>query len=247
MIRAGDYLRAAQQLPTIEFADLTQGQGLVVVAPHPDDESLGCGGLIATACERGVPVRIVLVSDGAGSHPNSPSHPPERLRALRERELAESVAILGLPESAITCLRLPDRYVPVAGPEFERAVDAVRAAALAIAAGSIFVSWRHDPHGDHKAAAAIAESAVTGLENVRLYAYPVWGWTLPDDLPLDEPAPRGGRLDIGSQLDRKRRAIAAHRSQTTDLIDDDPGAFRLKPEVLQHFDQPHELFLEIAP
>ncbi|MET0532332.1 MAG: PIG-L deacetylase family protein [Microvirga sp.] len=247
MIRAGDYLRAAQQLPPIQFTDLTRGHGFVVVAPHPDDESLGCGGLIAMASERGVRVRIVLVSDGAGSHPNSPSYPPERLRALREQELAESAAVLGLPECAVTCLRIPDRYVPTAGPEFGRAVDAIRAAALAIAAGSVFVTWRHDPHGDHQATFAIAKAAVAGLENVRLYAYPVWGWILADDMQLDEPAPRGGRLDIRSQLARKRRAIAAHRSQTTNLIDDDPGAFRLESEVLRHFDQPHELFLEVAP
>ena len=245
MISAGDYLRAAQQLPTLEFADLSRGRGLVVVAPHADDESLGCSGLIATACERGVRIRLVLVSDGTGSHPNSRSHPPERLRALREQELAESAAILGLPETAIDCLRLPDRYVPIAGPEFERAVDAIRAAVLDIAAGSVFVTWRHDPHGDHQAAFAIAQAAVAGLEDVRLYAYPVWGWLLADDLQLDEGAPRGGRLDIRSQLARKRRAIAAHRSQITDLIDDDPSAFRLEPEVLKHFDQPYELFLEV--
>lgn len=247
MIHAGDYLRAAERLPSVGFTDLARERGLVVVAPHPDDESLGCGGLIAAACEHGVPVRLVLVSDGTGSHPTSPSYPADRLRALREGELVESAAILGLPKSAITCLRLPDRAVPVAGPEFERAVLTIRAAATAIAAGSVFVTWRHDPHGDHQASFAIARAAVAGFADVRLFAYPVWGWTLPDDAPLDEPEPKGGRLDIRPHLARKRRAIAAHRSQTTDLIDDDPNGFRLEPAMLARFDRPHELFLEVTP
>ena len=93
----------------------------------------------------------------------------------------------------------------------------------------------------------IARTAVAALADVRLHAYPVWGWTLPADTPLDEPAPQGGRLDIRPHLARKRRAIAAHRSQTTDLIDDDPKGFRLEPAMLARFDRPYEFFLEATP
>jgi LmbE family N-acetylglucosaminyl deacetylase len=247
MIRAGDFLRRARELAIIDLAGLTGGRSLVVMAPHPDDESLGCGGLIAAACEHGLEVRLVVLSDGTGSHPNSQRYPAERLRALREVELIEAAAILGLPERQISCLRLPDRRVPRVGPEFGRAVAAVRETARAIDAGSVFVTWRHDPHCDHQAAAAIARAAVAGLDAVRLYAYPIWGWDLAQDALLDEPAPSGGQLDITPYLARKRRAIQAHRSQTTGLIDDDEGAFRLDPAVLAHFDRAHEIFLECVP
>ena len=56
----------------------------LVVAPHQDDESLGCGGAIALLAQAGVPVRVLFVSDGTKSHVGSPSYPPERLRATRE-------------------------------------------------------------------------------------------------------------------------------------------------------------------
>jgi LmbE family N-acetylglucosaminyl deacetylase len=246
MIQAGDYLRLARQLPTVGLADLTRGRGLVVIAPHPDDESLGCGGLIAAACEHGLQVRIVLVSDGTGSHPNSTLYPPARLRALREQELVESAAILGLPATAITCLGLPDREVPTTGPSFDAAVQEVRRVAEEVGAGSVFAPWRHDPHCDHQAAFAIARAAAAGLTDVRLHAYPVWGWDLAPDTMLDEAEPRGGRLDIRPYVDRKRRAIAAHRSQTTDLITDDPDGFRLDPAMVARFHATSELFLEVA-
>lgn len=247
MIRAGDYLRLARGLPTLRLEELTRGRGLVVVAPHADDESLGCGGLIAAACAQGATVRIVLLSDGSGSHPHSRRFPAEHLRALREAELVRAAAILGLPKRAIDFLRLPDRAVPSGGPEFTRAITSVRAAAREADAGSVFVTWRHDPHCDHQAGFAIARAAIVGLEGVRLYAYPVWGWTLADETLLDEPEPMGGQLDIGPYLVRKRHAIQAHRSQMTRLIDDDPHGFQLPPALLAQFDQPREVFLEIAP
>src|SRR5690349_1462027 len=67
----------------------------LVVAPHADDESLGCGGTIATMCARGLPVHVLFVSDSAGSHPNSRDYPEARLRELREQEAGDALAALG--------------------------------------------------------------------------------------------------------------------------------------------------------
>ena len=92
MILAADYLDLAQKLPEIELSQLTGGRGVVVVAPHPDDESLGCGGLIAACCTQGIVVRLVVLSDGAGSHPGSQRYPAARLCALREAEVKEAAS-----------------------------------------------------------------------------------------------------------------------------------------------------------
>ena len=73
--------------------------------------------------------------------------------------------------------------------------------------------------------------------------YPVWGWLLPADHVLPITTIDGMRLDIGAVLPRKRTAIAAHRSQTTDLITDDPQGFRLPDGLLATFDQPFETFV----
>ncbi|WP_336492370.1 PIG-L deacetylase family protein [Methylobacterium nigriterrae] len=245
-MRAGDFLAAAERLPVTDLAALTGGRGLVVVAPHPDDESLGCGGLIAGACRQGLPVRLVVVSDGTGSHPNSRAYPPDALRALREDETRAAAASLGLAAGHIRFLRLPDRAVPATGPAAEDAARAVAEAARDCGAGTLFVTWEHDPHGDHRASAAIVALARARLPGIRVRAYPVWAWALPPGAEVG-PAPSGMRLDVAADLPAKARAVAAHRSQTTALIDDDPEGFRLEPAMLARFARPFEIFLEVHP
>ena len=241
-MHADAFLAAAQALPVGDLDALTGGRGLVVVAPHPDDESLGCGGLIAEACARGRAVRLVIVSDGCGSHTHSALYPPERLRALREAETLEAVAALGLPAAQVSFLRLPDAGVPSMGPEADAAAEAVAAAARDCDAGAVCVTWAHDPHCDHQAAAAIVRLAQAKFGETRAFAYPVWGWTLPPGTEVG-PAPSGFRLDVGAHRAAKATAIAAHRSQTTDLIADDPTGFRLAPEMIARFLGPYEIFV----
>lgn len=242
-MQAAAFLAAAAALPVGNLDDITRA-GLVVVAPHPDDESLGCGGLIAEACARGRAVRVVIVSDGCGSHTHSATHPPERLRDLRETEARDAVAALGLARDAVGFLRLPDAGVPSEGPIAEAAADAIAAVARACGAGAVCVTWGHDPHCDHKASAAIVALAGRRLPGVRLFAYPVWGWTLPAETEVG-PGPTGFRLDVSAHVGAKRRAVEAHRSQTTDLIADDPTGFRLAPEMIERFLGPHEIFVAI--
>lgn len=242
-MRAADFLAAAETLPFADLSALTGGRGLVVVAPHPDDESLGCGGLIAAACAAGIPVRLVVVSDGVGSHPNSRSYPPERLRGLREKETHDAAAALGLAAEHVHFLRLPDRFVPSTGPDAEAAAAAIASAAQEIDAGAITVTWRHDPHCDHEASAALVDLVRASAPSIRVLAYPVWGWTLPADAEVGA-APRGVRLDISAHLGAKARAVAAHRSQVEDLIDDDPAGFRLDSAMLGRFARPFEIYLD---
>ena len=245
-MRADAFLAAAEALRFASLPDLAGGRGLVVVAPHPDDESLGCGGLIAGTCALGLPVRLVVVSDGTGSHPGSPSYPPERLRRLREAETLAAARALGLAPEHVRFLRLRDRSVPKAGPAAETAARAIAEAARDCGAGALFVTWAYDPHCDHRAAAALARLACRDLPGVRLYAYPVWGWSLPSHTDVGAP-PSGFRLNVSAQLGAKAAAIAAHRSQTTDLINDDPEGFRLDPAMLARFARPFEIFLDALP
>jgi LmbE family N-acetylglucosaminyl deacetylase len=241
---AAAFLAAAEALPVADLDTLAGEGGIVVVAPHPDDESLGCGGLIAEACARGRAVRVVIVSDGCGSHTHSAAYPPDRLRALRESETLEAVAALGLAPEHVRFLRLPDGHVPTDGPAAEEAAAAIAETASQCAAGAVFVTWAHDPHCDHKASAAIVAKAQVGA--ARVFAYPIWGWTLPEGTEVGT-GPSGYRLDVTPHLPAKAAAIAAHRSQITDLIADDPTGFRLEPEMIARFAKPHEIFVAIRP
>ncbi len=238
------FLALAERLPFATLSTLIGDGGLVVVAPHPDDESLGCGGLIAAARAKGVDVRLIVVSDGVGSHPGSRAYPPARLRALREAETIEAAAALGLGAAAIRFLGLPDAAVPSEGRDAEVAVDAIVSTAAACAATAICVTWRHDPHCDHQAAAKLVDRARPGLGAARVYEYPIWGWTLPEDAEVGA-GPSGLRLDVSAQGAAKRAAVAAHRSQTTALIDDDPRGFRLDATMLERFDRPFEVYLDM--
>src|SRR6202044_936562 len=117
-----EVLAAADSLPLRPVRDALADRPFIVVAPHPDDESLGCGGLIADACRQGVRGKVVIVSDGAGSHPNSKAYPPNRLSSIREEEARQAGAELGLKPEDMLFLRLPDRFVPSEGEEAERAI-----------------------------------------------------------------------------------------------------------------------------
>ena len=69
---------------------------------------------------------------------------------------------------------------------------------------------------------ARAAARVTGAT---VLSYPVWGWLLPEEMDLPNEPLEGWRLNIGMQMESKRRAVAAHASQYTDLINDDPKGF----------------------
>jgi len=242
-------LHCIEELPLLSAEKIRTLGPTLVVAPHQDDESLGCGGAIALLCDASVPVHVLFVSDGSGSHPESRRYPAPALTALREREALAALDILGVPPTSMTFLRLPDRYVPRTGGEgFGEAVALVRRviASLPEPPRTIFLPWRRDPHTDHRAAWEIVTGALAGTTpGPRVIEYPIWVWTLgeADDLPrTDEMA--GWRLDISSVLERKLAAIAAHVSQTTPLIDDDPASWYLKPDMLERFTTPWEAFLE---
>ena len=253
-MNAADYLRAAEALPLVGLdALLPDGDGAIVLAPHPDDESLGTGGLLAALARAGRPARVVVMSDGAGSHPGSRTHPGPVLRDLREAEAREACAELGVP--APVFLRWPDGDVPAAdgpdgGERFGRAVAAVAAACAGF--GTLVATSALDPHKDHVATWIIAR-AVAARTGMRLLGYPVWAWrhlypAMAPVAPVDVPGPpRGLRLDVSAFLDTKRRAALAHRSQTTRLIADDPGGFILTEVVLSVLLRPYEVYLEDPP
>ena len=244
MITAAAALAAIDRLPLVPPSDVLAAGPLLVLAPHPDDESLGCGGLIAAAVEAGTPVFVLILTDGAGSHPNSRAYPPARLRRLRRDEAAAAVAALGLPPGRLGFLDLPDTAAPVAGPAFAAAVTAIASLAMRHDAATILSSWQFDPHCDHEAAHLVAAAAAADA-GCRHLAYPVWGLTLPPDTSLPGPLPTGRRIDITPYLGRKRAAIAAHHSQYAGLIADDPLGFQLPPAFLALFDRPFEILLDV--
>jgi LmbE family N-acetylglucosaminyl deacetylase len=243
-MRAAEALEAMRTFDFADLADALKSGGLLVVAPHQDDESLACGGLIAEACASGRAAKVIFVSDGTGSHPRSRAFPRTRLRAVREAEARRAVGALGLAPRHVEFLRLPDRFVPSEGAAASAAIERIVTAASRIEAAALFVSWRDDPHCDHQAAYALA-SAVRRRLDVPLFEYSVWGQALRPCTPV-APVSRGFRLRTERHQTRKRRAIGAHRSQITDMISDDPSGFRLSKADLRRFTGAFESFMASA-
>lgn len=242
---AGEYFEQVSTLPIVQPQTLTRNRPIVVVAPHPDDESLGVGGLIAMARREEQDVTLVLVTDGTASHPNSLRYQKQELAALRRAELAEAGRLLGLGQDRIHELGLSDAAAPTSGPLFEQSLLAMSDIIAETGAKTIFVPWMGDPHCDHQMAALMGDRMRHLLPHVTLWSYPIWGWHLPATHQIAAPPPVGVRLDISSVQQIKREAIAAHVSQMTDLIADDPEGFRFSEETLAPFHGRYEYFIEV--
>ena len=225
----------------------------VVIVPHPDDEALGCGGLLALLRQAGQPVAAVLVSDGSLSHPHSREFSAVARRELRYAEFRHALSVLGVDENDenVLYLHLPDGAVPTEGqPDFADAVTRLAEFLQAKHPATVLVPWRRDPHPDHRATSQLTAAALAQLpQPPRRLEYVVWAWerAAPADLP--QPAEGAGfQLTIAPVLAQKQRAIAAHRSQLTPgVITDDPSGFLLSAEMLAHFAQPTEVFIEALP
>jgi LmbE family N-acetylglucosaminyl deacetylase len=235
---------SSSDLPLRSIKDIACSLALVV-APHPDDETLGCGGAIALLRLLNCDVRVLVVSDGTLSHPNSQKYPPDALRKLRESETIKALSILGVEANAVTFFGLQDGSISAYK---DSSVANCGSYLTQIAPEIIFLPWRHDPHPDHRATWKLIYTALpqTNL-TPRIIEYPIWDWD-----PLQQG--KGGlsasesvttwQLNIDAVVELKQQAIAAYRSQTTDLIDDDPEGFRLTPEMLSNFTRPWEVYLD---
>ncbi|MES2421434.1 MAG: PIG-L family deacetylase [Pseudomonadota bacterium] len=227
--------------PISAKAAAAQGPWLIL-APHPDDETLGCGALIATISASGGRVYTAFVTDGAGSHPKAPGWSRKRIAGLRRTEAAAALRILG-GEAALH-LDWPDAAPPTPGDRaFERTADRLAAWCRARAIRRIAVTWDGEPHCDHEAAAALAD-AVAARIAVRLYHYLVWGWTIAD-LAKRVRSHRIVSIDTAAGKPRQRRAMACHRSQRGGRIVGAVENFRLPGMMLRLLDRPTTLLLEI--
>jgi LmbE family N-acetylglucosaminyl deacetylase len=238
MTTIGTMLAAFEALP-LGTIQVLAGRTPLILAPHPDDESLGCGGLIAACCAAGQMPLAVFLTDGAASHPGSATYPPAQLAATREAEALAALQHLGLPPERIMFLRFPDREMPRLGEDFDAAVRAV--VDWCSDETIVIGPWQEDPHCDHEAGAIFAQAVAAGAGTV-LWSYPVWGWLRDPSHKLAPQRLAGFRLDISAFQAAKQRAIATHASQSGEMIKDAPNGFRLPPDLLDLCARPYEVF-----
>ncbi|MGH7643119.1 MAG: PIG-L deacetylase family protein [Candidatus Dormibacteria bacterium] len=218
------------QFPDLPLDELAEP--LVVVAPHPDDEVLGVGGLLALLARRGLAATVVAVTEGeAFAGPPDPATALGRAQ-LRARERRRAFSQLGARPRQLVRLGLADGRVWEVVERLEGALEE-----LASPGSTLLAPMRLDGHPDHEASAAAA-LAVARRQGARLLQYPVWlwHWALPADPLVSWPRARVAHLPDWAR-DAKQRAIGEFASQ---LEGGAEGAV-LPPQVVDHFLRPHEL------
>lgn len=164
-------------------------QSLLVLAPHPDDEVFGCGGLLALAAAQGVDARIAVVSGGGqgGDVPVREAESLAALHALGWADAARRLSFWGLRDREV----VPD----------DALVDRIHRAATGQAAQWLLAPSPFEVHPDHRAV-CVAAIAAAATAQVRLGFYEV-----------GQPLIPGLLVDITSVLALKQAALACFQSQ----------------------------------
>jgi N-acetylglucosamine malate deacetylase 1 len=170
---------------------------VLVLAPHPDDEAIGCGGSVCLHVAKGDTVSVLFLTSGElGLKQLS----RENAWKIREAEARKSCAILGITHTEF--LRGPDWMITDAAKDF---APLLARTLCSTPPGLIYLPHPSDGHPDHQAClpllrAALAKSVVIAPE---LRGYEVW-------TPLSQ---HDVVQDISAVMPRKLRALRAHRSQ----------------------------------
>lgn len=216
---------------------------IVVVAPHPDDEVFGCGGLIARHRSVGSEVTVVYLTDGGASHRSCCGATPERIGALRLAAAARARAALGDDGAARRRLELRDGAIPAPGaPGFAAAVALLATEFEQIRPTLLLTPCAFDGWPDHEAAAGIVAAAGGRVARCSLLLYPVWMWRnlqlCRAGAVLRHPAVALGIADVRAD---KRAAI---RIFTEDKVPGcaAPSCGNLPSGLLEQFDRAHEIF-----
>ena len=169
-------------------------RALLVFAPHPDDEVLGCGGLIANTLKAGIPVHVVVVSDGSLGG-------DAVLREAESRQAALALASPGLAP-ALTFWRQPDRGLAADAALVQR----MHAAISQTGADCVLAPSPYEIHPDHRAVAVAAAAAMArvwlGDSTARLVFYEV-----------GHPLFANVLVDITAAVARKEAALQCFPSQ----------------------------------
>lgn len=195
---------AINVLPVLRRPD---GYRVLVVAPHPDDETLGLGGLIYDWRRAGLDIRVLIVSDGGASHRHA------QLADIRKAEALAAAEALGMGDR-FTFLDLADGELLHQRVEIG---EAIRAYIPTDGQQCVVLAPRlRDGHPDHEACAVAAADVTASLYGVELWSYGVWTWT---QIPQNDSLLGARRWLISADgYEAKWKAIALYASQVSAML-----------------------------
>jgi len=231
--------RGLQALPQLDIQkSFDAKQRICIIAPHPDDEILGCGGLLQQLADNGNAIVLIYVTNGSQSHPHSKIYAPEQLNTLRPKESLDALKVLKIEDQVDTVfLHLTDGSVFSQQTLFYQ-----KLASILLPDDVLVTTFARDGHPDHEATGQVV-TAYAKQQHLMCYQVLIWAWhwAEPDDSRI--PWQYALRVDLTTeQLHNKIQAIHCFKSQITK--DESTGnAPILSAQTIHRMSQPWEVYL----
>ena len=210
----------------------------MVFSPHQDDETFGCGGMIAHKREQGIPVIVVFLTDGQGSQGADPNA-ENPIVEIRKQEAVAALEILGVKASEIYFLaKLDGSLQDLKSEDKEQTISRIAELISYHQPEEVYVPHRKDCHQDHEATYKLVKAAIIQTKiTVELLQYPIWlFWRAPLFILLKlQDIAAAYCFSITSVQEKKNRAIASYTSQIQSL----PRGF------IQRFLGSYEIFFKV--
>lgn len=171
-------------------------QRVLVLSPHPDDESLGCSGTILLYTGKGTEVYLGVISMG-----EKLESAQENIGDIRKSEAIATAALLGIKETIF--LEFPDEEINMHQEEIKGRLSEI---IKDIKPEIIFVPSPLDPHPDHKAVSEITLQIMADFPGTRLAFYEVY-----------HPIRFNILVDISSVINKKKEAIFTYEKSLLDM------------------------------
>jgi LmbE family N-acetylglucosaminyl deacetylase len=191
---------------------------VLVVCPHPDDEAIGCGGILRRHVTQGDQVHVIFLTSGEqGGHGRN----PEETLLIREQEAKDAARILGL--TSIEFWRKPDGAFRVSKQVVLRLIEKVRV----LKPVNLYVTHNYEMHSDHRGAFRLVRRALAempaSIQKPAVLMFEVW-----------TPIQRIDHIeDISDHIETKLAAVRAYRCQCNVLRFDEAirGLNRFRGEL----------------
>lgn len=245
--RTAQYFRNRLFARGVDLTGRATAGPTLILAPHADDEAIGCGALIARRAAAGANVVIVIATDGRHSEREQEIGADELAR-VRRLEAIEAAVAMGLGRDSVRFLPFEDGSLPNQRAALSTAIREIEAE---LQPSEIFVAHT-DEHPDHRTLNEVARGTLVAATSARLYEYPVRYWTRVPWVTRSSNAsralleviadpirewrrPPAMLIQTAGYLDQKHAALAAYAGEMASV-----GYF-----VYQFADQQYEAFFPI--
>lgn len=199
---------------------ILQGGPILIISPHQDDVSLGCGALVSEFAGAGGTVNVLYLTDGGASHRGHPSVSSSEISMIRKREACEAKRVLGIGEGSLHFLDLPDGELDsLGGKERRMARERILQHINRVKPATLLIPCRNDGSTEHQSAFKLVSSVLRSMERPpEVLEFPVWAWWSPRlRFSLIRSHRESFRFDSKRGVAVKNRAIRVYRSQIDPL------------------------------